>query len=107
MPADAMHSGGTSPYVPGRYLLRIHAMGDMDAIASELTWLAALNQEAGLAVPAPVQTADGKLFINPSTPGIPNGRVVSLMRWLDGRKITQRIATQTPEGTGRGCRADA
>jgi Ser/Thr protein kinase RdoA (MazF antagonist) len=87
MPADAMHSGGTSPYVPGRYLLRIHAMGDMDAIASELTWLAALDQEAGLAVPAPVPTADGKLFINPSTPGIPNGRVISLMRWLDGRTI--------------------
>ena len=75
------------PYTPGRYLLRIHAMGDTEVIASELTWLAALSQEAGLSVPAPVPTADGKLLATIITPGIPKGRVVSLMRWLDGRRI--------------------
>ncbi len=75
------------PYTPGRYLLRIHAMGDTEAIASELIWLDALSQEAGLSVPAPVPTADGKLLTTIITPGIPNGRVVSLMRWLDGRSL--------------------
>jgi Ser/Thr protein kinase RdoA (MazF antagonist) len=75
------------PYTPGRYLLRIHAMGDTEAIASELIWLDALSQEAGLSVPAPVPTTDGKLLTTIMTPGIPNGRVVSLMRWLDGRSI--------------------
>jgi len=49
-------SSETNPYIPNRYVLRIHAMGDAEAIASELTWLAALNKEAGLSVPAPVPT---------------------------------------------------
>jgi Ser/Thr protein kinase RdoA (MazF antagonist) len=48
-----------SPYLSDRYVLRLHAMRDADAIASELTWLAALNQAAGLPVPAPVPMPDG------------------------------------------------
>ncbi len=81
----------TDPYISSRYLLRIHATGDPDAIASELTWLAALNQEAGLPVPVPVLTRDGKLLTTIVTPGIPAGRVVSLMRWLDGHRFTTGI----------------
>ena len=74
------------PYLPGRFLLRIHASRNNDAIASELTWLAALSQEAGMPVPAPVLTMDGKLLTTITTPALPGGRVVSLMRWLDGRR---------------------
>lgn len=73
-------------YLPNRFVLRLHAMDDMEAIASELTWLAALNQEAGLPVPTPVPLPDGNLLVKIFTPGIPNGRIVSLMRWLNGRK---------------------
>jgi Ser/Thr protein kinase RdoA (MazF antagonist) len=75
------------PYLSNRFLLRIHAGSDADAIGSELIWLAALNREAGLPVPAPVATPDGKLLTTIFTPGMPLGRVVSLMRWLDGRKL--------------------
>ena len=87
IPTSEVASSLASPYAPGRYLLRIHAMGDTEAIASELTWLAALSQEAGLSVPAPVPTVDGKLLTTIITAGIPKGRVVSLMRWLDGRRM--------------------
>jgi Ser/Thr protein kinase RdoA (MazF antagonist) len=66
-------------------------MSDTEAIGSELTWLAALNREAGLPVPAPVMTPDGKLLTNVFTSGIPNGRVVSLMRWLDGRRFRKGL----------------
>lgn len=86
-PDLANQSSEANPYLPNRFLLRIHAMGDMKAIGSELTWLAALSQEAGLSVPAPVPTLDGKLLTTIVTPGIPKGRAVSLMRWLDGRRI--------------------
>lgn len=85
---DASQAG--SPYIPNRYLLRIHAMGDTAAIASELVWLMALNQEAGLPVPAPIATPGGELLAHIVTPGIPNGRVVSLMRWLDGRRLPHK-----------------
>ena len=78
---------GESPYHPNRYLLRILAMDDEQATLSELTWLAALHQEAGLPVPMPVAAPDGQLLLRIATPAIPQGRVVSLMRWLDGRKI--------------------
>ena len=84
-------AGNDDSYISNRYVLRIHAMGDTKAIASELTWLAALNGEAGLPVPAPVSTPDGKLLTTIVTPGIPKGRVVSLMRWLDGQKLLKGL----------------
>jgi Ser/Thr protein kinase RdoA (MazF antagonist) len=90
-----------SPYLPDRYVLRIHAMGDADAIASELTWLAALNHEAGLPVPAPVPAPDGKLLATIFTPGMPLGRVVSLMRWLDGQKIQKGLHPHHLTALGR------
>lgn len=90
-----------NPFIPNRYVLRIHAMGDADAIASELTWLAALNREAGLSVPAPVPTMDGKLLETIFTPGMPNGRVVSLMRWLDGRTIRQGLQPKHLNALGK------
>jgi Ser/Thr protein kinase RdoA (MazF antagonist) len=82
------------PYLSNRFLLRIHAISNADAIASELTWLAALNQEAGLPVPAPVMTPVGKLLTTIFTPGIPNGRVVSLMHWLDGRRYHKGLGAK-------------
>jgi Ser/Thr protein kinase RdoA (MazF antagonist) len=51
----------------------------------EMTWLAALSEKTGLPVPAPVPNLDGELMTQVETPGIPDGRIVSLMRWVDGR----------------------
>ena len=94
VPGSSASTGSSIPYIPNRYVLRIHAMGDVEAIASELTWLAALNQEAGLPVPAPVATPEGKLLATITTPGMPHGRVVSLMRWLDGQRYRNGLRTK-------------
>ncbi len=91
LPGPVAPTSGGDPFLPNRYLLRIHAMGDAEAIASELIWLVALNREGGLPVPAPILTHDCKLVTTISTPGIPNGRVVSLMRWLDGRRYRKGL----------------
>ena len=72
-------------------MLRILSSGNREAADSELTWLAALSQEAGLPVPQPVPTLDGRLWNVVTTPGVPQGKIVSLMRWLDGRKLTQGL----------------
>ncbi len=72
-------------YIPNRFVLRVHAMLDAEKIAGELAWLAALSQDAGLPVPAPLLTPDGQRLATIATPGIPGGKVVSVMRWLDGR----------------------
>jgi Ser/Thr protein kinase RdoA (MazF antagonist) len=82
------------PYLPNRYLLRILCTNHEQGIFSELTWLEALNREAGLPVPAPVATPDGHLLAKIVTPEIPQGRIVSLMRWLDGRKIQKGLRPQ-------------
>ena len=78
------------PYVPHRYNLRILTMNNPAFTQSELTWLAALRDQAGLPVPEPVRTLDGRLLTTITTPGIPDGRVVSLMRWVDGQKLTDQ-----------------
>ena len=78
-------------YLPDRCLLRIHGMVNAEAVASEMTWLAALNEQAGLPVPAPLSTPDGRLVATILTRAIPQGRLVTLMRWLDGRRLGQGL----------------
>jgi len=82
--ATAPDSG---PYLPGRYLLRVLLSGDEAIAHSEMTWLRALSQEAGLPVPAPLPARNGELLKRVESPGVPGGRLVSLMRWIDGRKL--------------------
>ena len=91
VPGVAATLEDNSPYVPGRYLLRIHGMDDSAAIASEMVWLTALNQEAGLPVPAPLPMPGGELLARIATPGIPNGRIVSVMRWVDGQRLERGL----------------
>lgn len=80
-------------YIPNRYNLRILTMNNPQFTQSELTWLATLRSEAGLPVPEPVPTLDGRMLITVTTPGVPQGRVISLMRWVDGRQIAERNMT--------------
>jgi Ser/Thr protein kinase RdoA (MazF antagonist) len=100
-PAKVWATATSGYYVPKRYLLRIHALSDVDAITSELTWLKAISQEAGLPVPAPVMTLDGHLLITVTTPGIPKGRVVSLMHWLDGRSYHKGLKPKHLSALGK------
>jgi Ser/Thr protein kinase RdoA (MazF antagonist) len=85
------HKGGLAYYVPNRYLLRVLATGDLEIAKGEMTWLAALSREAGLPVPEPIPTLEGELVTRIATPGVPKGRLVSLMRWVDGRRLTTRL----------------
>ena len=39
-------------------------------------------------VPEPVPTREGELVSRVATAGVPQGRLVSLMRWIDGRRLT-------------------
>ena len=76
-----------SPYAENRYLLRVHRTGyqNTESIASELAWLSALRHQAGLAVPEPVLSLEGAPLATVSAPGIPEPRVCSLLRWINGR----------------------
>ena len=88
VPGPVLQGRGPGPYVPNRYLLRVLCTDHWEVAKGELIWLAALSREAGLPVPEPVPTLEGELMTRIATPGVPEGRLVSLMRWVDGRRLT-------------------
>jgi Ser/Thr protein kinase RdoA (MazF antagonist) len=75
------------PYRPQRYVLRVLYTQRWESVRGELAWLAAMSREGGLPVPQPVPTLEGELLARIATPGIPEGRIVSLLRWIDGRRL--------------------
>jgi Ser/Thr protein kinase RdoA (MazF antagonist) len=84
---DAMAPDGRD-----RFLLRVHRPArhgrDVDsaaAVGSELGWLTALRADTDLLVPAPFRTIDGKLTTVAASPDVPEARVCSVLRWMDGR----------------------
>ncbi|MDA0770920.1 MAG: phosphotransferase [Chloroflexi bacterium] len=91
-------SGGKAEagrFVQGRYLLKLHGPGYQSAasIASELEWLDALRRDIDLAVPEPVPTLSGDLMTTASSPDVPEPRVCSLLRWMNGRAYQKTSPT--------------
>ena len=81
----------------GQYLLRVHEPGyqQPDAIQLELAWLAAMRRDAGLPVPEPVPTLDGRLLLPVSLPGIPD--ILARESYLLSREVLlmeHMLATQ-------------
>jgi Ser/Thr protein kinase RdoA (MazF antagonist) len=89
------------PYLPNRFLLRVLISDHWEYALGEMAWLAALSREAGLPVPQPVPTLEGELLVRVSTPGVPRGRIVSLMRWVDGRRRTTGLRPRHLRAWGR------
>ena len=87
----------------GQYLLRVHEPGyqEPDAIELELAWLAAMRRDAGLPVPEPISTMDGRLLLPVSLPGIPGTRNCSLLRWVKGRSLKNRFGPYHLQAQGR------
>ena len=83
---------GTPANRRDRFLLRVHrpnrhgrGVDSAAAIASELHWLTALRADTGLSVPEPLLTCDGSPTATVSCAPVPEPRVCSLLRWMDGR----------------------
>ncbi len=90
-PVAVPGNGEKDLYVAGRYVLRIHTTGNLKAIASELVWLSSLSREAGLPVPDPVPALNGEFLTTIETPGAPHTKNISLLRWLDGRRLSRAL----------------
>ena len=87
--------GPGAPYVPGRYLLRLHRpeYHTVQAIRSEMEWLIALRRDLDLHVPDPVFARDGSLTVYAEDEGVPDGRVCTLLRWMRGSTRTEETAS--------------
>jgi Ser/Thr protein kinase RdoA (MazF antagonist) len=88
---------GTSPvknenglFLDNRYVMRVLTTSDIKGIESELMFLEAMRKE-NLPVPEPVPTLNGKLLTTVKTPSVPSGKIISLMRWMDGRRLTKGL----------------
>ena len=92
-----------SPFKPGQYLLRIHDRSEQetDAIQLEMEWLNSIRQDTGLAVPEPVRSLAGDLLAQVSIPEVPEKRDCTLLRWLNGRRITKNIQPRHFQAQGR------
>ena len=101
LPGPVPRGDDPSPYLPNRYLLRVLLSGNWEYAKGEMTWLAALSGEAGLPVPQPVPTREGELLMRIATPGVPRGRIVSLMRWVDGQKLPTELRPRHLRAWGR------
>lgn len=82
----------TAPDGRDRFLLRVHRparhgrhVDSAAAIGSELDWLMALRADTDLSVPEPFRTTEGKLTTAVASRDVPEPRVCSVLRWMDGR----------------------
>lgn len=91
LPDGSFPASENSPYRPDRCVLRLHAWDNIPYITSELIWLDALAAEAGLPVPAPLRTPAGDFYTKAATDELPQGRCTTVLRWLDGRKLSKGL----------------
>ncbi len=90
-----------TPSMPNRFLLRLHAWDEPEYINSEMIWLDALANCAGLPVQTPLRTMDGEFLAKVSSPDLPRGRWATLLGWLDGRKLDKRLGPRHLKALGR------
>ena len=84
-----------------RYILRIHRpLRSIEAVRSELMWLAALRRETDLSVPDPVPTLEENLLTVASVTGIPEPRICVLFHWMEGRFLDARLTPSHLERVG-------
>jgi Ser/Thr protein kinase RdoA (MazF antagonist) len=90
-------AGTRSVRSPGRqkpesYMLRIHTVSRPERLESELHWLATLRREAGLLVPEPLTSLDGRLFVTLSIPGDERDWHISVMHRILGRRVSKGLS---------------
>ncbi len=82
------------------WVLRVHRPGyhTLAELLSEQHWTAALN-EAGVSVPLPRLTADGRGYVCVQVPGTEASRYVGLLAWVDGETVHSVIEQGADEVT--------
>lgn len=91
-----------------RFLLRVHRparhgrnVDPAAAVGSELCWLTALRADTGLLVPEPFRTAEGSLTTMATSRQVPQPRVCSVLRWMEGRICASAPRPAVPQVSGQ------
>ena len=78
-----------------KYILRVtlpEGGHDLDHVAAEMDWLAALARDTHLSVPRPVPTMDGALVVMAQAPGVPQPRLCAIFSWVPGTNLARHIS---------------
>jgi Ser/Thr protein kinase RdoA (MazF antagonist) len=72
------------------YVLRLHRPGyhTLDELESEHAWIRALG-DAGIDVPSPVATRDGRGYVPVTIPATGERRFAGMVRWTEGRLLSE------------------
>lgn len=76
-----------------RYVLRVNSEPSdrwLKWTEAELLWLLAIKRDTNLSVPEPIAALNGTFVHKVYTNKIPEGRLVTLLRWMPGQSISKR-----------------
>jgi len=62
---------------------------DLDHVAAEMDWLAALARDTTLSVPRPLPARDGRLVVEAAAPGVPQPRLCEIFSWVPGKNLSE------------------
>ena len=77
-----------------KYILRVtlpEGGHNLDHVAAEMDWLAALARDTNLSVPRPIPARDGSLVVEASAAGVPEPRMCAIFTWVPGADLVRHI----------------
>ena len=64
---------------------------NLDHVAAEMDWLAALARDTTLSVPRPLPARDGRLVVEAAAPGVPQPRLCEIFSWVPGKNLSESM----------------
>jgi len=66
---------------------------NLDHVAAEMDWLAALARDTDLSVPVPLPAKDGSLVVEAAAAGVPEPRLCAVFSWVPGKDLVEDMST--------------
>jgi Ser/Thr protein kinase RdoA (MazF antagonist) len=65
---------------------------DLDHVAAEMDWLAALARDTNLSVPRPLPARGGRLVVEAQADGVPQPRLCEVFSWVPGKDLADDMS---------------
>jgi Ser/Thr protein kinase RdoA (MazF antagonist) len=65
---------------------------NLEHVAAEMDWLAALARETTLSVPRPLPAMDGSLVVEAGASGVPEPRLCTIFSWVPGKDLAEEMS---------------
>jgi Ser/Thr protein kinase RdoA (MazF antagonist) len=65
---------------------------NLDHVAAEMDWLAALARDTDLSVPVPLPAKDGSLVVEAAAAGVPEPRLCAVFSWVPGKNLVEDMS---------------